>query len=695
MPSPTLLVIDDAHRMDEASSDALTTLAHSIADQESWLVITTRRDVATGFASPPQTNPVVMRPAPLSEAAANALIAAATSATPLKSHQVQALVKRAGGNPLFLVELLAAPQPASSADTLPGSVAALMTAQIDQIGPRDRSLLRRAAVLGETFSDELLRRLFDDASPAPDRRVWRRLAGFVQLAGPGQHRFRHALIRDAAYEGLPYRVRRDLHLRVGAAIEAGESGEDNAALLSLHFFQAGEYQRAWRYATQAADRARRVYANVEAATLYQRALACVRHVADAGGQVAAIHEALGDVHALLGEYQQADEAFRAARTACNDPLVAARLLEKQARIPERLGRYSQALARITRGLRMLDRVDDPARVTWQRAALEAQRAASLQQQGRHTLAVRWCQSAIADAEASQNRRALARAYFLLDWAYCDLGRFEDATYSPHALAIYEELEDYGHQSVVLNNMGVFAYWQGRWSDAVEFYTRGRVTRERTGDAVNAAMGTANVAEILSDQGRLDQAEPMFHEALRVWQAAGDRGGVAFATSALGRIASRTERFDEALELLARAREVFVDLGARSDVVETDARVAECVVVSGDARRALQLADDALARAAAQSASHSQAPLLERVRGWALLGLGDTTAADQAFNASLDAARRRDAVFEEAVTLDALARLASDDRLDDAAALRAAADRILTRLGVTYLAWPRLPPTHRV
>ena len=94
-------------------------------------------------------------------------------------------------------------------------------------------------------------------------------------------RFRRSLLRDAAYEGLPYRLRRKLHGAVAAHLEEEmDFPEEEAGMLSLHYFEAGEYRPAWQYATVAAKRAAAVYAYVQAAGLYARAFEAGRKLDD-------------------------------------------------------------------------------------------------------------------------------------------------------------------------------------------------------------------------------------------------------------------------------------------------------------------------------------------------------------------------------------------------------------------------------
>src|SRR4029077_17315667 len=82
---------------------------------------------------------------------------------------------------------------------------------------------------------------------------------FDELIGEeseGYMRFRGEVIRDAAYSGLPYRLRRQLHAAVARAIEAKTTDvESRAETLSLHYYLAGIADASWRYSTLAGDRA--------------------------------------------------------------------------------------------------------------------------------------------------------------------------------------------------------------------------------------------------------------------------------------------------------------------------------------------------------------------------------------------------------------------------------------------------------
>jgi class 3 adenylate cyclase/tetratricopeptide (TPR) repeat protein len=685
-PSTALLTVEDAHWMDEASVDLLRYLATGIRHQ-SAAIVTTRRDVGTGFVAGEHDDALSLRPAPLGAADAAALASAATDDAPLAPHELAALAERSGGNPLFLKELVQAARAAGGLEGLPDSVEAVITAQIDSLRPADRTLLRYASVLGQTFSEDLATAVLARELPGLEGDPWSYLSSFIVRGTSGQLRFEHALIRDAAYEGLPFRRRRALHALVGETIERSTpEPEDQAELLSMHFFNSDAMEKAWRYSTVAGERARSIYANVEAAEFYQRALESARRILVPPQQLAGIHEALGDVRDRAGKYEAAATAYTAARRiVAGDDLAAAGLLLKEAEMRERTGKYSQALRWYRRGLSTIEQLegDDLIKdeVLRLRARLSVGYATILRGQTRNREAIEWSQRAIVYAEACGARDVVAHAAGNLDWIYTAMGQPQDAPYRGLALEIYEELNDLTGLHREYTNLGTYAYLEGRWDEAVEYYERGLEACQKTGDEVHSAMGRNNIGEILSDQGALADAEALFQEALRVWRAAGFREGVGHATGNLGRVASRAGRNDEAVELLGKARTLFEDIGEERMALEMDARIAESFVFAGEGGRALPLATETLRRTEKLGGWATVSTLLHRLRGEALVQAGDTAAAREALEESLRVGRERNADYEVGLTLEAMARLAAleDDPAETTYARESAI--VLRRLGV--------------
>jgi class 3 adenylate cyclase/tetratricopeptide (TPR) repeat protein len=674
---PTLIVVEDAHWMDDASRELLRHIVRS-PHPRPWLVTITRRPQSDAFLNGTGDGGRLLELSALPDEATARLALAAAGELALSEELLGEVSKRSGGNPLFVRELVAASRGGVAA--LPETVETLITTRIDTLEPGDRFLLRNASVLGARFELDLLADvLADELEDVGDLDRWRRLGEFVAWEGTNTLRFRHDLFRTVAYEGLSFRRRREIHGRLAAVLErsAGAGAVELAPLLSLHFLHAEDYEKAWRYSVAVGELAQRRSANVVAAELFQRALAAADHLELPPADVARIAEALGDVCELAAWYEQAEEAYGRARRLSEDGLAQARLMRKEGILCERLGSYPEALDWYARGLEALD--DSAAADGMKsRVQLELATAGVKYRQGRFDEGLDWSTRAAEHAEAAEDHAALGHAYFLLHISHMALGKTDDE-HGRLALPMLEEAGDLVLQSNLLNNLGIEAYYAGRWDEASELYRRGGELSGRAGDVVNVARAQNNEGEILSDQGRLEEAKERFLEAQRVWRAARYPVGIALAASNLGRVAARARRFDEALELFAEALAAFEALGSEAFVHDTEARRAECFVFAGRYEEALEVVPGVL--------EAEDRPLvcafLERLHGYALVQARRPEEAAPRFEQSIELARGLGADYEVALTLEALART----RLGDPEA-EAESRLILERLGV--LSTPRVP-----
>jgi class 3 adenylate cyclase/tetratricopeptide (TPR) repeat protein len=157
------------------------------------------------------------------------------------------IVRAAGGNPLFLTEMVAMASANEGDSVVPPNLKALLAARLDQLDPAERSALERGAVEGEIFHRGAVQAL------TRDQQVTSRLAALArknlirpdrpQLPDEDAFRFRHLLIRDAAYDALPKATRAELH--EGFADWLEERGQDLVELdeiLGFHLEQAAQYR---------------------------------------------------------------------------------------------------------------------------------------------------------------------------------------------------------------------------------------------------------------------------------------------------------------------------------------------------------------------------------------------------------------------------------------------------------------------
>ena len=145
----------------------------------------------------------------------------------------------AEGNPLFVEQLVALLAEDGQLDDVPPTIHALLAARLDGLSEAERDLLERASVIGHDFEWEALGKLAADRK----RPSGTMLAALVrkELIRPHElvvdtFRFRHVLIRDAAYERLPKALRAELHERFAGWLDG--RGDEFDEIVGYHLEQA-------------------------------------------------------------------------------------------------------------------------------------------------------------------------------------------------------------------------------------------------------------------------------------------------------------------------------------------------------------------------------------------------------------------------------------------------------------------------
>jgi len=279
---PVLLVVEDLHDADPSSVELLTRV---IAGNQCGLglVLTSRpggpilpESVTTLTLGPldgEQSADVVRRIVP-----------------DLPVEQLDRLVQRADGIPLYLEELAqwTAERPDRSA--IPVALSGVLSARLDSLPRGAREIASLAAVIGNVVDHELLAavsilpndRLDQHLAALVDRQVLTRLPGPMNKA----YRFRHALLREAAYGRQVRDVRRLAHRRCARVLadSAGRAGGEAPAIVAAHFEEGAERAEALAWWSRAAREAAGQGAHREAIDQYERSLALIDVVADGDAQ---------------------------------------------------------------------------------------------------------------------------------------------------------------------------------------------------------------------------------------------------------------------------------------------------------------------------------------------------------------------------------------------------------------------------
>jgi tetratricopeptide (TPR) repeat protein len=244
-PRPLLVVLEDVHWAEPMLLDLVEHVSRWSRDAPVLLLCVARKEL---LEERPHWEGVRLQLEPLSAEEATELLQALDGGGILSPELRTRVAEAAQGNPLYTEQLVAMLSDEARAAveliSLPPTIQALLAARLDRLAPFEREVLERAAVIGREFWPgavaalgagdealgntllELVRR--DLVEPGPS-----------SIPGEDGFRFRHALIRDAAYAGIPKRTRADLHERFAGWVEH-HAGPDE--LRGYHLEQAYRYR---------------------------------------------------------------------------------------------------------------------------------------------------------------------------------------------------------------------------------------------------------------------------------------------------------------------------------------------------------------------------------------------------------------------------------------------------------------------
>jgi class 3 adenylate cyclase/predicted ATPase len=301
---PCLVVVEDIHWADPLTLDHLTNLSSSIDEVPVILVMSTRLEGRTldqdWLAS--------MRGCPLTTMELHPLRAAhalsfAKALGAEKEANLEAIIARSEGNPLFIEQMVRSADLGHQAD-LPDTIQGLVLARTDQLPAKDREAMQVASIIGQRFSLEILRTLLEDQTYEPKVLLRHRL---VRPVGD-ELLFGHALIQEGVYSSLLKERRNALHLSA-----ARWFAERDIALHAAHLDRAEDPGRARAYLA-AAQAAAKVYHYEKAEVLLRRGI----EVAEAGKDRIDLLCASGELLHDTGRIPESMDCFRDALSQADD-----------------------------------------------------------------------------------------------------------------------------------------------------------------------------------------------------------------------------------------------------------------------------------------------------------------------------------------------------------------------------------------
>jgi len=542
--APLLLAVEDLHWADESTLAAIGRLAAVAAEQPILLLLTARGDgdpLERGLREKLSGLPFALIDlTPLGGDEARELAGQLSAVDPAV---VSAAIERAGGNPLFLEQLLRNAAE-GGAEHLPGSLRSLVLARFDRLPAEDQRILEAASVLGQRFEAAALALLVgrDDCLPRAALR-----AGLLRTEG-GSYVFAHALIREGIYRSLLRARRNELHARAAEWF----AGRD-LPLRAEHLQRAGDPAAAEAF-HEAAITERAAYRPRAAVDLADRALALNPDARLRAALLLLRAEALLD----SGQARAAQDGFVLALASIED--------DRQ---------RCNALIGLAGARRIIEDLQ---------GALEA------------------LDRAQAIASATDDVEALSRMHHLRGNIFFPLGRARECV--AEQAAALAQAERCGSTEAIaraLGGLGDAEYAQGRLGRASEAFRRCvAVARE-------AGLGRIEVANApmvaICRMSDLDMGEMLgsAREAIALARRVGQTRAEMIAQHALIQAAIESGRFEIVPEAVDRAQQIVHELGALRFEPENLIFLADMQDRAGDFAAARRTCDRAIASLRASGA----------------------------------------------------------------------------------------------
>jgi DNA-binding SARP family transcriptional activator/tetratricopeptide (TPR) repeat protein len=545
----------------------------------------------------------------------------------------------AEGNPFFVEQVVAMLTEGRLVDTeivLTPRIEMLLASRLERLGPGERRVVERAAIVGTEFTlADVVGLLPDEARPSAEQHLQALIRKRLVRAGSDGYRFAHVLIQNAVYRSVPKALRASLHESFAQLLDEREKARSHPEILGYHLEQAFGCRTA--------------IAGERDAALGRRASAFL-------GRGAARAAARQDVHAVANLCTRA-----LALLDDNDP-HRIELLHGQGWALIWTGEFQPAEKALSEAVDAAERVEDARWAAYARLALADLRNGFLQTTTTKD-ARREAIRAIGVFESCGDERGLA-------WAWTVLGRGQER--DGHTLAAeeaYEQAAAHGQQTrdPVTGGVptGVLVLGPRPVSEAIRRCEE--LLEQARGDAVGEATVRRSIGVLRALSGQFDEARRLVASPRPIFEDLGRELSAAWASKAVGHVELLAEDWPAAERELHPAFETLARLGAGGDAAGAGGLLARALCGQRRYREALEIAEAAIAAVAADSRSRNWAMA---AKATALAGLGQLTEAESLAREVLAIADGTDIVLDQATARIDLAEilLLTDDRDEPAALL---------------------------
>lgn len=485
---------------------------------------------------------------------------------------------------------------------IPDTLYGVLHGRIDRLPPAARQIAQLGSVIGRSFSYRLLAAIADRSGLPEALGILQREELIRERSGAPEsaYVFKHQLTRDAVYASLLRRVRRVLHRRVAEALERLYAGrmDEQLSPLAYHWEEAGETARAIDYLRRAAERAAAQYANTEALSLLDRALALA-----AGGDEQVMFDLLCSrvsIHDRLGarSEQGADiDRLRdiAEETDPGDPVGQCRraaVARLEVAYYEHIQDREALRLAAERALALARTVGDLATEIEAESAWGIALSDSMNGRG----ARKHLGRALKLAEQSGHRQLEARVLRSLAIGY-DVVPFDTSwRYLLRALQIHRETDNRGGEAVVLNALAVLSLHHHQPALAKQYVEEGMHLCRLTGLHREEGWALAQLGWALHDLAVYEEGDRWAAAAVELFQEVDDPYGESVATVVRGWIANQLGDDDRSRAYCERGVQLADAAGAIDPSIVGRVALGHALVGLCDLESAVSVFYEARARA---------------------------------------------------------------------------------------------------
>lgn len=595
--APLVLVLEDAHWMDDSSRDLVHELVRQLNNYPILMLITVRpkddgsrsalideRITASYNLSELSIDLTVLAPSAVRTFAETALNGK------ISDEFYDLLLRTTNSNPFYLQQVLEYFMESELLEMedqewtikdknvkLSSSINSILTARIDRLSTLVKETVKAAAVIGREFElpvlsevmkaqEEFSKRNGNSTALLKEQIKKAEKVRILLAMNELRYIFRQSLLREAVYS-MQLRTRlMQLHQLIAQAIERlyGDKLEERYMDLAFHYEQAGVFDKTCDYLRKAADYARANYQNQQALDYYEKLLKKLGQQKDAVDEIQTYLKK-GKVLEMIGEWDDCQTAYEKALRLgkkSRDVVLLGQANNSLGRLLLLKGDYLNAMGYLQTAAGLFESIEDKEGI----AKVYGNLGNLHFRQGKYFDAKSYFEQSISIGHefvgAINNPQIVAN----LGLTYMNQGKFEEGIQcQEEQLEICERNNDKQGMATLYTNIGIVYFEKGDHEAALKSYEKGLALAEELGNKLLTSIATGCIGSVYERKGDYDTAMEHFEDDLRLCEELGDKQGTAIALGLIGDLHSVLGNFHKSIEFMQKNLMLSEELGYQKGI----------------------------------------------------------------------------------------------------------------------------------